>query len=240
MACNETWLEILSAWHDGEASAEEVARARAHLPQCAACRRAMDRFRLLRAALRSAHQDAVQGVRGRKQAQPSALRRPRRPGRVAGALAAAAAALLLVRAWSFHAGGSIVVDELEVRHLTAFARAVPCDFESSDPRAVRTWIADHLGREVEVPTVPGARLIGVRRCHLSGRPTLSLMYRHGEEPLSLFFPPAGAPAALAWIPPAGPPTGCTVGPLGAAVCSRPDVFAVAETTGTALAALQSF
>jgi len=240
MACDETWLEILSAWHDGEASTEEVARARAHLPGCAACRRALDRFRLLRAALRSAHQSSVHEPHGRRQAQAFSLRRPGTPRRAAGALAAAVAALLLVRAWSLHPGGSVVVDELEVRHLTAFARAAPCDFESSDPQAVRTWIARNLQREVEVPTIPGARLIGVRRCHLSGRPTLSLMYRRGEEPLSLFFPPAGTAATLEHTLPARSGAGCTVAPLGAAVCSRPDVFAVAETTGTALAALQSF
>jgi anti-sigma factor RsiW len=239
MACNETWLEILSAWHDGEATTEEVARARAHLPHCAACRAALGRFQLLRAALRSAHPTAIRETAGPRTA-PASSRLPRlgRPGRVASALAAAVVALLLLRPGSFGHGGTVAVDELEVRHLTAFARASPCDFESSDPQAVRSWIAANLGREVEVPTVPGARLLGVRRCHLSGRPTLSLMYRRGEEPLSLFFPPAGTAAETSRS--ARSSTGCTVAPLGAAVCSRPELFAVAETTGTALAAIQSF
>jgi anti-sigma factor RsiW len=137
-------------------------------------------------------------------------------------------------------GGRAVVDELEARHLTAFTRAVPCDFESADPAAVRAWIADHLGQEVEVPSVPGARLLGARRCSLSGTPTVSLMYRRGAEPLSLFVSPPGTRTAVENVRLSQATVGCTVGRLGAAVCARPGLFAVAETTGSARAALEAF
>lgn len=236
MACHETWLEILSAWHDGEATPEEVARAQAHLPRCAACRTARSRFQLLGDALRSS-QRGLDLERGRPvRASAATVGRPLRRRAVTAALAAAVAAMVWIQS---RGGGSVVVDELEARHLTAFARSAPCDFASSDAAAVRAWIADQFGQEVEVPSVPGAKLLGVRRCNLSGTPAVSLMYRRGGEPLSLFVSPPGTPTDAESIRLAGAKAGCTVGRLGAAVCARPGLFAVAETVGSARAAIDS-
>jgi hypothetical protein len=137
-------------------------------------------------------------------------------------------------------GARVVVDELEARHLTAFARAAPCDFESADPAAVRAWITSHLGHEVELPSVPGATLLGARHCSLSDTPTVSVMYRRGDEPLSLFVAPPGTPSAIENAHLARATVGCTVGRLGTAVCARSGLFAVAETVGSAKAALESF
>ena len=239
MACHEAWLEILSAWHDGEATPDEVRRATSHLPQCAACRTARARFRLIGNALRSAH-GSVDIVRDRPASARSftVLRPFRRPVLVA-ALVAAAAIMVWIHQGA-RSGGRAVVDELEARHLTAFARAAPCDFESPDPGAVHAWIADHFGKEVEVPSVPGATLLGARRCTLSGTPTVSLMYRRGAEPLSLFVSPPGTRTAVENVRLAEATVGCTVARLGAAVCARPGIFAVAETAESARTALDSF
>lgn len=240
MACDEAWLEIMSAWHDGEATPEEVGRARAHLPRCGACRTARARFQLLGAALRAAHRSTEEDE-GRAATQSASFlaRRSPRHRLVAGALVAAAATLLVIGGRSSGAHRA-VVDELEARHLMAFARASPCEFESADPAAVRAWIASQFGQEIRVPAVSGARLLGARRCSLSGSPTVSLMYRRGDEPLSLFLPPPGTPTAVENVRLARASPGCTVGRLGAAVCARPGLFAVARTAGTAMAGLESF
>jgi anti-sigma factor RsiW len=239
MACHEAWLEILSAWHDGEATPDEVTKVTVHLPQCAACRTTRSRFQLIGDAMRSA-QRAVETERGSPaRARPVTLLRPSRRRVLAGALAAAAAIAVWIQLRSPD-WGRVVVDELESRHLTAFAKARPCDFESPDPAAVRAWIADHLGREVEVPTVPGATLLGARHCTLSGTPTVSLMYRRGPEAISLFVSPPGTQTAVENVRLARATVGCTEGRLGAAVCARPGVFAVAETAVSARAALGSF
>jgi len=238
MACNEEWLEILSAWHDGEATSEEIARAEAHVPQCASCQAARRRFQLVRVALRSVHlRPGADRTTFRK--EPLRQRRGRRR-LLAGMLAAAAIVLLLVPGWSYRQSRTAVFDELEARHLTAFAKAVPCDFESADPEAVRRWISEQLGHDVQVPVVPGAKLLGARRCRLSNKPTVALMYRHGEEPLSLFLPPAGTWTEMETGRLARASTRCTVGRLGVAVCARPGLVAVAETTGSALAGVSSF
>ena len=236
MACHETWLEILSAWHDGEATPHEVGLATAHLQECAACRTARARFQVIGDALRAAH--GLAGIEQARARHPTPVQ-PRRRRVLAAALVAAAAIMVWIHQTSRN-GGRVVVDELEARHLTAFARVAPCDFESSDPAVVRAWIADHLGQEVEVPMVPGARLLGARRCTLSGTPTVSLMYRRGAEPLSLFVSPPGTRTAVENVRLSQATVSCTVGRLGAAVCARPGLFAVAETAGSAKAALGSF
>src|SRR5262249_8086002 len=179
MACNDAWLEIVSAWHDGAATPDEGARVRAHLDGCAQCRLDRSRFRLLGDALRCADRDP-----GPDRTSRTTMLRPGRGRLIAAALVAAAAVLVVVPRGA-RDGNRVVVDELEARHLTAFAKAAPCDFESADPAAVHAWIAEQFGQEVEVPTVPGARLLGARSCSLSGATTVSLMYRRGDEPLSL-------------------------------------------------------
>ncbi len=236
MACSEEWLEIVSACHDGEASPDEVSRAREHLTGCVACRTGLSRFRVLGDALRSAGRSLAEEREPARLIAPTAPR-PGRRRLLAAGLVAAVAALVLTDRVALR--GDRVVNELEARHLTAFARAAPCDFESADPAAVRAWVAAHLGQEVDVPTVPGARLLGARRCSLSGMATVSLMYRRGGEPVSLFVPPPGTATAVENVRLAREQAACTVARLGATVCARPGLFAVAETAGSALAALDS-
>ena len=236
MACDERWLEILSAWQDGEASGEEIRRARAHLGSCARCRAMQAEIRRIHEGFGPFRQEPAP-VPSLPARRPGAVRRAvRRPWLAGAALAASVAAVLV---WSSQRHRAALADELEARHLTAFARTAPCEFTSSDPAAVRAWIAANLGYEVEVPAIPGARLLGARRCTVHGGLTASLLYRHGEEPLSLFLPRAGTPIETEAARMSRLRQGCTVGRLGAAVCARPGLFAVAETQGTALAALES-
>lgn len=238
MACDQRWLEILSAWQDGEASGEETLRARVHLATCARCRTMQGEIRRIHQAFGVFRQEPAPAP-SPLAPRPGVSRGPvrRRPWMAAGALAASVAALLL---WSSHRHREAIADELEARHLTAFARTSPCEFTSSDPVAIRAWVAGNLGYDVEVPVIPGARLLGVRRCSVHGGLTASLLYRRGEEPLSLFLPRAGTPIEIEAARMSRLRQGCTVGRLGAAVCARPGLFAVAETEGTALAALEAY
>lgn len=237
MACEQGWLEILSAWQDGEASGEEIARARAHLARCGRCRamrseigRLHDAFGPLRTGCPPVPSSPSMALPGRAREGRS------RRWLLAGAVAAALVAAL----WSHDRHRATVADELEARHITAFARTTPCEFTSSDPTAVRAWVTANVGYEVEVPEIPGATLLGARRCTVHGGVTASLLYRHGEEPVSLFLPRAGTSAQTEAVRMSRGLPGCTVGRLGAVICARPGLFAVAETRGTALAAVEAF
>lgn len=237
MACSEGWLEILSAWHDGEAGADEVARARLHVAACRPCRETLEQFADLRTALRAIPDDAAPGA-PRRAVAASGRRRVWAWG-AAGALAAAAALLLVVSVSPLHGAASGLRDELEAHHLRAFSRASPCEFMSSDAGAVRAWLRSRVGYDVDVPTIPGAKLLGARRCKLGGVMTASLLYRRGDEALTVFLPRAGTSADAEAARLAGSSSSCTVARLGDHVCASPGRFAVAETTSTALAALES-
>lgn len=236
MACSETWFDLLSAWHDGEASADEVERGRLHVAGCSPCRATLEHFGRLRGALR-ALPDAGPSIPRPK----PAFRRGRRgwAALAAGALAASAALAFAVRVSPLHRDAPPLRDELEAHHLRAFSRASPCEFESSDPGEVRRWLLARVGYDVDVPVIPGAKLLGARRCKLGGVLAASLLYRRGDEALTVFFPPAGSPAEAEAGRLARAHSSCTAARLGDQVCARPGRFAVAETTPTALAALDA-
>ena len=235
--CDRQWVEILSAWQDGEATDGEVLLARAHLQGCARCRSAQADLQRVHEAFGPLRVGSALRLAPRAVPRPPAWTPvPRRPLAIAGALVAALAVVL----WSSQRQDAALADELEARHLTAFARSAPCDFTSSDPAAVRAWIVGNVGYDVQVPVVRGATLLGARRCTVHGGVTASLLYRRGDEPISLFLPRAGSPAESKAVQLSRVRSGCTVGRLGAAVCARPGLFAVAESQGTAFAAIESF
>ncbi len=51
MNCTEA-RPLISAYHDGEASAEERARVERHLPHCEDCRRALAEYRVMSSDIR--------------------------------------------------------------------------------------------------------------------------------------------------------------------------------------------
>ncbi|HET9451061.1 MAG TPA: hypothetical protein VFO83_09280, partial [Aggregicoccus sp.] len=163
-----------------------------------------------------------ESVEAASPAAPVRARRPRwaLPGRQR--LSAAAAALLLSfgllwTGWPRGFNEALAAD-LERHHLRAFSRAKPCEFESSDPAAVRAWALAQTGEAVEVPRVPGATLLGARRCRLNGRITISLQYRYGNHALTLFAPPADSSAAAQGLAFAQQGPRCTQGPVGERIC----------------------
>ncbi len=237
MACDERWFELLSAYHDGEATPHDAARVQDHVAGCTRCAATLDRLGALRGDLRQLREPDVPA---RVRQRASGLAPPARPRRVASAaLAVAAAAAVLFAAWPSARLGHALGAELEAHHLKAFARASPCEFESSDAAAVRRWVAANVGYGVEVPTIPGARLLGARRCKLRGVVTASLLYRRGDEALTVFLPRAGSDAQVEASRLARSGPRCEAGPLGDPVCAREGRFAVAESASTALLALES-
>ncbi|WP_404369112.1 anti-sigma factor family protein [Corallococcus coralloides] len=224
-ACSPEWQERLSAWFDGEAQAHERQAVEHHLSRCAGCTREAARYGSLREALKA--EGAVPtrvppelAARVSRLAPGSRPSLPRR--RLAAGLAAALASVgILWTSWPSGMNDALAMD-LERHHLKAFSRATPCEFESSDPGAVKAWVAREVGYAVEVPVVPGATLLGARRCRLHGQLSASLLYRHeGGTAMTLFLPPPGSPAAREAESFAGASTRCTQGPIGERICVAP-------------------
>lgn len=220
-ACSAAWQERLSARFDGEIDAREARAVAAHIDACTACAEVLEAFGVLRAGLRSEAARA-EGIPPALEARLEQLVPRRRPAlsrrRVLGAIAAAAA--ILGMAWGTWPGGmnEALALDLERHHLKAFSRASPCEFESDDPAAVEAWIREQVGYEVKVPTLPGATLLGARRCRLYGEVSASVLYRLGDRALTLFLPPEGSSASKLASSFAEDAPRCTMGPVGERIC----------------------
>jgi anti-sigma factor RsiW len=226
----------------------DARRIEAHLAGCAACRRAAEMLGSTRTALAdAASKEVPERLRARAAAalaSPSPSPSPQRRWAWAalGAAAVAATAALFV-GLAHRELPTAVEDELVSHHLAGFARERPCDFESSDPAAVATWLEAQLGYSVDVSVPAGTRLLGARLCRIEGARTAALMFLHEEKPLTVFVPSEGSEAARTARGFAGEGLRCTSGPLGKAICvkgvGRP-TLAVAEVELSALAStLQS-
>lgn len=224
-ACSPEWQERLCAWFDGEAEAPERQAVEQHLSGCAGCAREAARYAPLREALRAQAATETHVPPALKE-RVARLVPPPRPAfgrrRLTASLAAGLAAVgVLWTSWPSGMNDALAMD-LERHHLKAFSRTTPCEFESSDPAAVKAWVERELGYAVEVPVVPGATLLGARRCKLHGQLSASLLYRHeGGKAMTLFLPPPGSPAAREAASFAGGETRCTQGPVGERICVAP-------------------
>lgn len=237
MACSDRWSEILSVFNDGEATPLEAVATRAHVASCVSCAATLRELADLTTRFAAARDRAVP-QRVRQRALAIAGGRPRRRAAIAAAACAVAVAVALL-AWPPRHLGTALADDLEAHHLKAFSRASPCELESSDPVGVRRWLAAAVGYAVDVPAIPGARLLGARRCRLHGVLTASLLYRRGDEALTVFIPRAGTDAGRDAARLARSSGQCTKARLGDHVCAAAGRLAVAESASTALSALRA-
>ena len=225
MVCERGWLEILSAWQDGEASLGNRPRSGPSREVWSVPRDAFG------------NRSAPRRVRSAPDRMPAV---PRHLGGVAGPAWKAAGAAdgcspeRSPQRWWPCSGATTAPGRGRRRAGGApphrLRRTIPCDFTSSNPTAVRAWVAANVGYEVEVPEIPGATLLGARRCTVHGGVTASLLYRRGAEPISLFLPQAGTSAQTEAVRMSRGLPGW-VGRLGAVICARSGLFAVAETRG---------
>ncbi|HWV38512.1 MAG TPA: zf-HC2 domain-containing protein [Vulgatibacter sp.] len=203
--------ETLSAWLDGEVESGEEGAVRVHLEACGACRTRADRFDALDRGLRSLPLVAeppapslAGTLRGLSAAGRGSWWSAGAWRTAAKASAAAAAALVVVVAALVTEPGTAsparaLADEAVSNHLRALSTGdgTGCQVASEDPGTIAAWIAEAMGREVEVPRLAGATLVGARRCSLLGEETAAIVYRAGETAFSIYLPPEGSAAAAA-------------------------------------------
>jgi len=240
--CNPDWFDSVSAFHDGEVTREDGLRIEEHLRSCAACGRAFALLGELRGSLvAQAEREVPDRVRERAEAvvYRRAIGKERWIAKAALAsslVAAAAAASLLLRPAEKLAPS--LQHELVSHHWNGFTRERPCDFESSDPAAVGSWLEEKLGYPVSVSVPRGATLMGARLCRITEQPTAAVMFRTEEKnALTVFVPPPSSRAASMARSFVDGGVRCTSGPLGAAICIRNEgqpMLAVADLHPDAL------
>lgn len=248
-ACAEQWNELLSCALDGEARPAELERLERHLSECPSCAEAGGEYLGVRWRL--------EGLRGRGRtdrfapAASRSTRTARARWRWGSALVGALAAVLVFAGglagapgwtrWADPAESGSLTSQAERHHYEAFAQGDPCEFRSASPRAVAHWLHSQVGYAVDVPELPGAKLLGARHCTLEGAPTASILYRRGGVGITLFVPETGSAAAEATLRFAGGDTHCTLGRKGDRICAAragPRVaLAVAEADAPELVSL---
>lgn len=225
-ACNAEWNEKLSAFFDGEATPAEATEVTQHVRTCVRCAEASAFFDELRTSLRAAPVPTLSPDRVR--ARLHATQRPRlvRWMVVAAVLVLVSLGALLMRRTTPERAFLV---EVEGQHLKGFAHGRPCEFESSDSKAVESWVATHVSQSVSVPQLPEATLLGARRCNLGGHATVALVYQVEGKGLTVFVPPEGSAAAASALAFADGGSRCTTGTMGERIC------ATSRTTHAAVA-----
>jgi anti-sigma factor RsiW len=183
-----TWNEhpgtALHGHLDGELSPEDSLEVERHVTECAVCRRELETYRALRRLLKSAKPAAPEAERTLLQVTRTArLRQRRRTFVMAGAMAAAAlAALVLVPRRT-----SGIESEVAAVHARALDAGRTAELASSDPAAIERWLSARLPESVP-PTEggDGFALRGARVDSLDGRQVATLVYEVRNHQVDVF------------------------------------------------------
>lgn len=188
---------------DHELEPAEAARLGEHLAACAACRRAYDRQRVLRAAVKkhAAERFLVpEALHARiLAALPAETSTPRVrlfPWNGLGLGVSLASAVFLTWSLTYFllvpSQEERFVDEAVSGHLRSFLVNHLTDIASSDPLAVREWLESKLNFSPPVKELSqqGFTLVGGRLDYMYDQEVAVVVYRHGQEVINLFIWPA--------------------------------------------------
>ena len=197
MNCAQTW-ELIGAELDGELDVLASAELKRHVDGCAACARAAERVRVVRAAVSAAPYYRAPGELARRIG--AAVRRetaaPVRIGRFLRPLAMAAA-LVLVATLSWQvarsSGSSGALErELVAAHVRSLQADHLLDVPSSNQHTVKPWFSGKIDFAPEVRDLAeaGFPLQGGRLDYVDGHVAAALVYRHKLHVINCFVWPA--------------------------------------------------
>ena len=208
MTC-DLWRNKLDAYVDAELPREEFATLESHLRTCPSCAAdALGRMQLKRMTKTAAARYAPapefrlrieQSIKAQNTVQPKARSwfgwLPLQfvtEWRLAGALLAAAAAIVLMVGsadlWLGHSQRKQALTELADLHVATLASATPVDVISTDRHTVKPWFAGKLPFTFNLPELQNSpfTLIGGRMAYFEHSPGAQLLFEVRKHRLSVF------------------------------------------------------
>jgi anti-sigma factor RsiW len=193
MVC-ESWKAKLDTYLDGEVPQEEIRTFDAHVRNCTSCSAdALSRVQLKR-AIQVAGKRFTPSAEFRKRMQQNMAPKRRRSFRMAGALAAAAAVVLVVGTLTStylgnRSGRDQVFSEIADLHVATLASSAPVDVISTDRHTVKPWFQGRIPFAFNLPELQnsGFSLLGGRMTYLEQTPGAHLIYDVGKHHISVFL-----------------------------------------------------
>ena len=203
----------LQAWLDGELDAAHALEAEAHLKTCSGCAAYFNMLQALRARLFEADLsprapsrlrasiDAMLAAEERASAPPRPWWRNASAGwSAAGAMASAAAALLIIQLAPLEIAGATRPDlegQLVSNHVRSLLANHLIDVETSDRHVVKPWFNGRIDYAPPVPDLVAKdfRLAGGRLDYAENRVVAAVVYRRRAHIINLFILPHPAKPA---------------------------------------------
>ncbi len=212
MNCKDAEV-LLSGLIDSELAAEDRRAIEEHLSICDACRQALNDVRAADALLKEhfpreqpSHYLREKVLERARLAKLELLLEKRPSGwRAVVAAALLAAVVLGVWRWPRPAADDMTRAAI-LNHINSLSGRLPAEIQNSHPRKVAAWFSGKLPFRIDVPDISpeGYHLVGGRLCQLKGRDVAYIVYKRGDEVVSLFVAdfsgikaPAGHEAMLA-------------------------------------------
>lgn len=189
---------LLPPYVDGDARPDELVLVDAHIAGCALCRAEIETQRTVRAVLRARAgalaTAAPPGLRTRLVAtledSPSRARTLGWRARLTAFAAAAAMIIVIVSALELVVprSNSLLAAQLAIDHVRCFIVEL-ASTEGVDPEKVEREYAEHYGWSITVPASnqqAGLTLVAARRCPFWVGEYAHLLYRSGDDEVSLY------------------------------------------------------
>jgi len=190
MRCNQDPV-TLNAYLDGALPSEQIAAAREHIGECAACAAELADFVWLQRSLRVARGHFAPSAEFRQKMQSQVAPRRRRPKMMLLISVALATVALLV----IFIGGpqywnrTDTMSEIADLHVNALASVNPLDVVSTDRHTVKPWFQGRIPFSFNVPEFAGTNftLLGGRLAYVHQQPGAQLIVGMRQHKISVLI-----------------------------------------------------